>query len=374
MHNKSFTADHSVTVVGGRNLADSYFAVGEEPHFVDFDVIAAGPAAQEVTAMFERFWYSPSSIPIQALKSKHPSPAQVAEMRATLAERVKAITNLPVFKASGAHDTADGLRRHDLRLEWGPVRLVRDLPEKATTDPHDPSTHLLPELRKMVNGATNELLVVSPYFVPGEKGVLLFRSLRGRGVRVVALSNSLAANDVTAVHTGYRRYRKPLLSAGVELWEIKPNVEVRAAERQHAAAPQSKGGPPGSSLHAKSSIVDRQTLFIGSFNFSPRSAYLNTEMRLIIQIPKLARTVAQALEEKLPESAYRLELVSGSGCNKSGRLVWLSQENGGEVRYTCEPHATFSQHSKVFLLSFLPIESQLWITVRNQAFAACRGG
>jgi putative cardiolipin synthase len=204
------------------------------------------------------------------------------------------------------------------------------------------------------------LIIVSPYFVPGKKGMAFLLSLRSRGVRVIVLSNSLAANDVTAVHAGYRRYRKPLLCAGVELWEMKPNVEIRATERQDVAAPQPKSGEPRSTLHAKSLIFDRQTLFVGSFNLDPRSASLNTEMGLIIHIPKLARTTAQAIAEQLPQSAYRLELVPGCGpCKEGGHIVWLSQENGREVRFTHEPHATFSKRLKVWLLSFLPIESQL---------------
>lgn len=360
MHNKSFTADTTVTILGGRNIAESYFAVGEETRFVDYEVIAAGPVVKDVTTLFERFWYSPSAIPIQALTPKYISPAQLAEMRAALTAKVKETTNLPGFKVVRASAIAADLRRHDLPLEWGPVQLLRDLPEKVTTDPDDPSTHLLPALRAAVNETTNELVIVSPYFVPGKKGMAFLLSLRRRGVRVIILSNSLAANDVTPVHAGYRRYRKPLLRAGVEMWEMKPNVEIRAAEGQRAAAPHPKRGEPRSTLHAKSLIFDQQTLFVGSFNLDPRSAALNTEMGLIIHIPKLALTTAQVLEGELPQSAYRLEFVPGCGpCKECGHIVWLSQENGREMLYTQEPHATFSKRLKVWLLSFLPIESQL---------------
>ncbi|MDB6068257.1 MAG: phospholipase D/Transphosphatidylase [Pedosphaera sp.] len=360
MHNKSFTADTTVTILGGRNIAEGYFAVGEDTRFVDYEVIAAGPAVKDVAKMFERYWYSPSAIPIQALNPKKEiSPAKLAEARANLTEKVNVTTNLPGFKVVRASDVGAAVSRHDLPLEWGPVRLLSDLPEKVTTDPDDPSTHLLPALRAEVDKTTSELLLVSPYFVPGEKGVEYLRSLRRRGVRVVVLSNSLAANDVTPVHAGYRRYRKPLLRAGVEMWEIKPNVEIRVAKGQGAAPPQSKSGAR-STLHAKSLIFDRKALFVGSFNLDPRSAALNTEMGLIIQIPDLAQTTAQALEEQLPQSAYRVEFVPGSGpCKECGHIVWLSQENGREVRYAHEPHATFSQRVKAFLYRFLPIESQL---------------
>lgn len=360
MHNKSFTADATVTIMGGRNVAESYFAFGEETRFVDYEVIAAGPVVKDVETLFERFWYSPSAIPIQALTPKYISPAQLAERRANLAAKVQVTTNLPGFKVVRASAIAADVRRHDLPLEWGPVRLLRDLPEKVTTDPDDPSTHLLPALRAAVNETTNELVIVSPYFVPGKQGMAFLLSLRRRGVRVVVLSNSLAANDVTPVHVGYRRYRKALLCAGVEMWEMKPNVEIRVAEQHAAAAPPPKKGEPRSTLHAKSMIFDRQTLFVGSFNLDPRSAALNTEMGLIIHIPKLARTTAQVLEEQLPQSAYHLEIVPGClPCKQCGHIIWLSQENGREVRYTHEPHASFYKRFKVCLLSFLPIESQL---------------
>jgi len=361
MHNKSFTADTTTTIMGGRNLAESYFAFCEdETRFVDYEVITTGPVVKDVATLFERFWYSPSAIPIQALTPKSISPAELAEIRASLTAKVGVTTNLPGFEVVRASDIAAAVRRHDLPLEWGPVQLLRDLPEKVTTDPDDPSTHLLPALRAAVNETTGELVVVSPYFVPGKKGMEFFLSLRRRGVRVVVLSNSLAANDVTLVHTGYRRYRKPLLRAGVEIWEMKPNVEIRAAAQQNVAAPHPKSGEPKSTLHAKSLIFDEQTLFVGSFNLDPRSASLNTEMGLIIHVPKLARTTAQALEEQLPQNAYHLDFVPDSGPRKeSGHIVWLSQENGHEVRYTHEPHATFSKRFKVWLLGFLPIESQL---------------
>ncbi len=360
MHNKSFTADKTVTIMGGRNVAESYFAFGEETRFVDYEVIAAGPVVKDVGTLFERFWFSPSAIPIQALTPKSFSPAQLTEMRAGLAAKVQVTTNLPGFKVVRASDIAAAVRRHDLPFEWGPVKLLRDLPEKVTTDPDDPSTHLLPALRAEANETTNELVIVSPYFIPGKKGMEFLLSLRRRGVRVVVLSNSLAANDVTPVHAGYRRYREPLLRAGVELWELKPNVEIRVAAGRNVAAPHPNSEEPMSTLHAKVLIFDRKTLFVGSFNLDPRSAALNTELGLIIPIPKLARTTAQALEEQLPQNAYHLELVPGCGpCKETAHIVWLSQENGREVRYTHEPHASFSKRFKVGVLSFLPIESQL---------------
>jgi putative cardiolipin synthase len=358
MHNKSFTADRLVTIVGGRNVADHYYASGDEPQFADFDVLAAGPAAGDVATMFDQYWYHPSSIPISALIREPIHPDRRAELYASLARHVQTITNSTDFRVLAGDDMGVRIRRHEPDLVWGPTRLVSDRPEKITTDPKDTSTHLLPELRALVSDPKSELLIVSPYFVPGTKGVDFFRSLRKRGVRVVVLSNSLAANDVTAVHAGYRRYRKALLLAGVEMWEIKPDARVRATAGEDNRKRERFSSR--SSLHAKAFVYDRQTLFVGSLNLDPRSVSLNTEIGLVVQIPELAAPAVDRLEARLAENAYRLEFVPGPGpCKECGSIVWHSQENGRKVRYTREPHAPFSRRLMVWLLSFLPIESQL---------------
>jgi putative cardiolipin synthase len=357
MHNKSFTADRSVTIVGGRNIAEHYFGLGTAPHFADFDVIAAGPAVEEVTGAFERFWYSASSIPIEALLKKETLAQDFAVVRSRLAEEARAITNSPDFKPLFQDQTAAGMRRHDMSLTWGPVHLVYDLPEKIKSSRTDPATHLLPQIRGIVNGTTREMMVISPYFVPGKKGVALFRSLHQRGVRVVVLSNSLAAQDVTIVHAGYRRYRKPLLLAGVEMWEMRPDVQVRASRRKGGNS-QDKSARSGSSLHMKTLVFDRQTLFVGSLNLTPRSESLNTEMGLVIEIPTLADHVARLFEQKVREDAYRLEFVPGS-CKECGYIAWNSEENGQNAQYNCEPHASFKKRLSVNIFSLFPIESQL---------------
>jgi len=360
MHNKSFTVDDSVTIVGGRNVEERYYAFGEEPHFADFDVLAVGPAVGEVAPMFDRYWYSPVSIPVSALIKKQFSPEQLAEIYARLAAHVEAITNSPDFETLAKNEMGAEVRRRELTLAWGPTWLVCDLPEKITTDVNDTSTHLAPKLRQVADATTNDLVIVSPYFVPGPKGVEFLRSLRKRGVRVVVLSNSLAANDVTAVHVGYRRYRKPLLYSGVEMWEIKPDVRVRAASQEGRASRKPGGKTSRSALHAKTFFFDHQTFFVGSLNLDPHSMVLNTEMGLVIGIPELAGPTVDSIEAQLPQKAYRLEFIPGPGpCKECGRIRWHSLENGKDVVYKHEPQATFSQRLLVSLLSFLPIESQL---------------
>jgi putative cardiolipin synthase len=277
-----------------------------------------------------------------------------------LTSQVEAFANSPDFKLLAGIEVGAAIRQHKLAFPSGPTHLVADQPEKITTDPSDTSTHLLPELRRVVDATKREVVIVSPYFIPGSKGMEFFRSLRARGLRVVVLSNSLAANDVIAVHAGYRRYRKALLLAGVELWEIKPDAQLRASARGDKGTRPREGHSPGSSLHAKSFIFDRQTLFVGSLNLDPRSGTLNTEMGLVMEVPTLAGPVVDTLEASLVQDAYRLEFVPGPGPHmECGNIVWLSQENGREVRYTHEPQASFCRRLRVCLASLLPIESQL---------------
>jgi putative cardiolipin synthase len=359
MHNKAFTADNSLTILGGRNVGDRYFGVGDAPRFADFEAVAAGPVAQQVTTIFEHFWYSPSAIPIKALSRKRIPPERWAELRSRLASQVEPVTNSAAFKPLAPNDFGSQLLQHKPALVWGPVRLLSDHPEKII-DAHNPAANILPEIRKMFDSTQREVLIVSPYFVPGKKGVAFLRALRERGVRVVVLSNSLAANDVSAVHAGYRRYRKDLLRAGVEMWEMKPDVHIRASASQSQLELPREDNRPRSSLHTKAFIFDRRTLFVGSLNLDPRSAWLNTEMGLDIEIPALAGPMADLLQERLVQNAYRLVFVPAPGKGKTcGHIVWISQEAGTEVHYTHEPLATFSQRLLVALVQWLPIESQL---------------
>ena len=157
------------------------------------------------------------------------------------------------------------------------------------------------------------------------------------------LTNALEATDVSAVHSGYARYRKDLLRAGVELHEMK-----RGAQPQGGRA--GVFGSSGSSLHAKTFAIDGQRVFVGSMNFDPRSAHLNTELGFIIDSPVLAQSVTQAFDRDIPASAYEVKL------DESGSLVWIERHEGKTLRHTREPGATLGRSAWIGLLSVLPIE------------------
>jgi len=360
MHNKSFTADRQVTIIGGRNVGDEYFGIGPGIEFADMDVMAVGPVVDAATASFDLYWNSPSSVPIASLNREKVSPEWTSQQRAALATHCEAMRDSAYLRAARDSRLMNELRGGKLALFWGRAWLAYDLPDKVTTAPEDRATHLIPQLRPVIDATQRELLIVSPYFVPGKTGVAFFLELRKRGVRVVVVTNSLGATDVTAVHAGYRRYRKALLRAGVELYEFKATASLKGVSPAGKSVGGSGPGSSRASLHAKAFVFDQRIIFVGSLNLDPRSAALNTEIGAVLEVPDLATRAASGIEQSVRRNAYRLEFVPGPGpCKECGRLNWVSEENGTTTRYAREPGASFGRRCLVNLLSLLPIESQL---------------
>ena len=346
MHNKSLTVDNQATVVGGRNIGDEYFQAGQGTTFADLDVIAIGGAVQEVSNVFDRYWNSASAYPAASILAG----VQAADAQA-LHEQVRRIQDSP-DAAVYIQAVADSRKVQELltgraQIEWAQARLVYDEPEKVLnpTDRHD--LQMLPQLEAMLGRPLAELDLVSPYFVPGEAGALALQTLAKRGVRVRVLTNSLAATDVTVVHAGYAKWREDLLRAGVTLLELKPSVEVDAEPTKGKSGP---GGSSKASLHAKTFEVDRQRIFVGSFNLDPRSARLNTEMGMVIDSPLFATQLASALDRLPAGAAYELRL------SPQGQVEWV---DAGTTVYTTEPQTGALRRATVKVLSWLPIEWML---------------
>lgn len=342
MHNKSFTADNQATIIGGRNVGDEYFGATNGQAFVDLDLIAVGPIVAEVSADFDRYWASDSSYPLERLVAV--APEHIGQI-ATAALRVEhdpaAAAYLEVVRDSPfVQELVEGR----LPLDWAPTRIVSDDPAKGLELGH--AQALLPQFSKIIGKPSRELELVSAYFVPGAAGVDAFVAMAQRGVRVDILTNSLEATDVAPVHAGYAKRRKPLLEGGVRLYEL----------RRLSPQPERKSGPrallqsSGSSLHAKTFSVDRSHVFVGSFNFDPRSINLNTEMGFIIESPALARKIASAFEIGIRSIAYEVRL------DDDKHLYWLEQRDDRTLRHDVEPGTTFWQRAAVWFMSLLPID------------------
>ena len=335
MHNKAFTVDQQITVLGGRNIGDEYFGAGEGVMFADLDVAAVGAVLEAVNADFERYWNSPLAYPLSDLLAPHHARLELRPAPASDAATQR------YLEALARSDLLQRLQAGHLPLEWASARLLSDPPDKIL-DRAPPDKTLLAPLYQAMSETRQTLTLVSPYFVPRRQGAAALAALARRGVSVSVLTNALAATDVSAVHAGYARYRKGLLRAGVRLYELKPGSTVGGG---HLGLP----GHSGTSLHAKTFALDDAQLFVGSFNLDPRSAQLNTEMGLLIDSPTLAHSLSQALAATGPENAYALSL-------DGGRLRWTTLENGQRTVFAREPHASLRRRIAVRILSWLPIE------------------
>lgn len=364
MHNKSFTADNQVMIVGGRNIGDEYFAARPDIEFADVDLLAIGPVVGEVSRQFDLYWNSPLAYPITALSQASPSDEAVLEARAGLRAFARAQTEEGYAQTLMYSGLAERLAEGSLPVSYGTARVVADDPMKILQESADRSSLLLPDLRHEFESLGTELVLVSPYFVPGEAGVARLRALSQRGVKVRVLTNSLASTDVPAVHAGYRKYRRALLDAGVELYELKPSARGNSrggtpAGSDTGAVTQSLSGSSRASLHAKVLVFDRRALFVGSMNIDPRSVFTNTEIGVVVEHADLAATHVEKLDRMLPDIGFRLELAPAAGPDATPEIEWVTTRDGHEIRYSSEPMTNAWQRLKVWFYSLLPIEHLL---------------
>ena len=342
MHNKSFTVDNQVTIVGGRNVGDEYFGAGDGVEFTDLDVIAAGAIVRDVSAAFDLYWNSPSAYPAAALLPAPPAGAASRLEQAFAATRADPGARSYVAAARDTPVVRELVNRR-LPIEWTRVTLVRDDPGKTLASAADDDLLLLSGLLPALGRVERSFDLVSPYFVPGDEGTATLVALAKSGVRVRVLTNSLAASDVAAVHVGYATRREALLDAGVRLYEFRPAPRPDATKRSLA-------GSGSGSLHAKTFASDSRRIFVGSFNFDQRSARLNTEMGFVIESATLAGRLGAAFDRDVPQIAW--EVRRGEG----GALEWIERSPSGEARYAVEPGTGPAERATIRALSILPIE------------------
>lgn len=343
MHNKAWIADNRIAIVGGRNIGDEYFGASNEVNFVDLDFAMLGPIVRDASASFDQYWNSEATYPLADLAPGLGTPASLVAFVAGIEAKRAGMEASRFARELRGSDAVQRLVAGDWPMHWvHSARFVADAPSKVTQRKRGPGqSAVLDDLVATMRDAQRDLTVVSPYFVPGRGGTAALVDVAARGVDVRILTNSLAANDVAAVYGGYSRWRKPLLAGGVQLWEIKPDAD--------AIVHGSLFGSSGASLHTKSLAVDGRTLFVGSFNLDPRSAWLNTEQGVFVESEAL---VAQ---------------FQGLFANDtSGRRAWSVQLDGRSVRWTDDegtttrtPKASTWRKLQAWLARVLPFDSQL---------------
>jgi putative cardiolipin synthase len=355
MHNKLFVVDNALAVIGGRNVGDEYFDAGSELQFGDYDVFAMGPITRDLSKSFDEYWNSSLAVPVRALYGTLPTGPKLEQMETQLADHLAQMHDSDQLKALRTGNPLAKLLNGDSGVVWAKAQVVADSPDKSSVEDGDTIGALLRKtLLRAAKDVKDEILIVSPYFVPGTRVSDMLKSLRERNVRVRVLTNSLMSTDVPAVHAGYRRYRVPLLEEGVDLYEVKP-LPGNPAPRDGQLKTPSSGQ---FSLHAKAFVFDRKRIFVGSANLDRRSLHLNTEIGLMIDSPELSRQVVARFEAiAQPANSFVLALEKSAG--GSPKLVWNSVKDGQQIVYDSEPGDDRWRELLVDLYGTLPIEDEL---------------
>jgi len=350
MHNKAFIADNSVAIIGGRNIGDEYFDARHSLNFVDLDLLSIGPIVNDISQSFNAYWQSRWATSVAQLSKTRVVKKQLSGIRNQLKDRWHRARNTAYFQSLKQSDLTQKILNQDIHFIWAEAKLFYDQPEKVAQNHNTKLIHFGPHIMPYFEQASNELLITSPYFVPGAEGLHWLLKKQQSGTRIKVITNSLASTDVIAVHAGYQKYRKQLIQAGVSLFELK----TTAAPLRKKAGKWLKG-ISSSSLHAKYMIVDQRYVFIGSANIDPRSKSLNTEIGIMVDSKELAQQAKQLFTRTAnPENCHQLVINP-----VNNKLNWLTREHDKETRYAREPGVSMLKKLGVFILALLPIESLL---------------
>lgn len=297
MHNKALIVDNQAAILGGRNIGDEYMGLNAEFNFHDLDVLGIGPVARQTSDIFDLYWNSDWVMPVSALEITISQAEQVAA-REELLELLNAAKPLSQFPIPPQTWSAEFAALPDT-LHIGTSRVYSDLPTAGVIE------HVMLErILSMIEVAQSELLIVNAYIIPTDRGIATLHKLKGRGAEIKILTNSLASHDVPAVNSHYKQWRRPIIEAGAELYEMRHDAEI---QRLVCDTPPTRAEFAG--LHSKALVVDRKQVFIGSMNFDPRSAQLNTEMGVFIESRELGEALARLIERDVqPANSWRVEL------------------------------------------------------------------
>lgn len=357
MHNKLLLVDSSCAVIGGRNIGDEYFQIDPQAQYADDDVFVAGPTVHELSASFDSYWNSALAYPVEALSGGRPTDAQLAAYRAALAAtRQKA----QEAGASYLHDAASGeplsgILNGELPVVWAPAQVVCDAPDKRKEHKAtERGPFIYKPLAETVAAVRTELLMITPYFVPTPDESRVLKDLRQRNVRIGILTNSLESTTEISAHAGYQRHRTEMLQAGVELHELRAAPDNPRGSGESAAL--LRHGNYG--LHAKLYTFDRSKLFIGSMNFDQRSAWLNTEIGLIIDSDELTKQ-AVARYDAMTQLGNAYEVSLRTDAEGHPTLVWRTRKGDRLIETVHEPSRNVWRGVQDDFLQLLPIDSEL---------------
>ncbi|UOE99780.1 phospholipase D family protein [Bdellovibrio reynosensis] len=351
MHGKLMIADNQTAITGGRNIGEQYFTAHGEENFGDYDVWAFGPIVGQCSDAFDEYWNSGFSVPISVLNQREITDEDYKNLRESFASASNDLQKSSYAKQLASSSLDADFRAGRLKTYWGRAQIYYDSPEKIDQENQDTydGRNLKKYMEAMpISPPTKELFIVSPYFIPGAKGVEYFKNKEAKGVQVSVFTNSLGSNDVPLTFAGYKKYRKQLIRAGVDLYELKPRVTPKARKFRLVGTSGARLG-----LHGKVFIFDRRAMFVGSLNLDPRSIELNTEFGVLFESPELADQFLNNALRFLPELSYRVSL------NDKNDVQWNTVESGKSIVFSEEPDARWWQSFQSEFLSLFVPETML---------------
>ncbi|WP_455598037.1 phospholipase D family protein [Acinetobacter pecorum] len=349
MHNKLIIADGTAAVTGGRNISSEYFDASEDFQFTDVDIFFTGQSVNAANQTFIKFWNDDLSYNLQQVLNDAGNPEMLKKLKTEFAREDVDETELKRRVGIAEKQVEQQLKKQP--IHWAPAYFVADTPAKAR--PHAKNgdyiyTHML----ELMGEPKKHLELVSSYFIPTQEGTDYLTHRAQQGVKIRILTNSFQANDVALVYAYYQQYRQQLLQNGIELWEFKPYI-VRPERTWYEVMTGNiipAKNKNSSSLHAKFFDLDGM-VFIGSFNFDPRSAFLNTEVGLVIQSEDFQKEITYAMDQYLPRIAYQLKL------NEKNEIIWLEyQKDGRIIQHLHDPDTTKFQRFMMNLVTKFPGE------------------
>ncbi|MFC2144059.1 phospholipase D family protein [Acidobacteriota bacterium] len=347
MHNKIFLVDSAVAVLGGRNIGDDYFGVDEKLNFRDLDVLAVGPAAKEAGEAFDMYWNSPAAVPITVVQKKPVEDGALERGREELRAKLDEMDALPYTVPKEEEETRRNLERIAEELVWAKTRIIIDSLNRFQGGSESAFVELTNELAE---SAKSEFVIETAYLIPAMEGIAKVAEVTERGIRVRILTNSMFSNNHLSVHAHYKKYRKRMIEAGIELHELRPDPEIL----EHYKQVESRVAESHAGLHSKAFVVDRRLSMIGSYNMDPRSRIWNSEIGLLIDSEEFAEHVLEIMETDLePANSYRVTL------DEKGKLVWTAEGPDGPKTWNKEPGSTAWQRFKVRFMSWIPMEKEL---------------
>ena len=312
MHNKLLVADNALAITGGRNIGNKYFGLDKRMNFRDMDILALGPVVSELSDVFDEFWKSRWAYLPETFVGEFTDEAKFNRERQRLGKEVEEDRGLTHFvELSPSVWEEMKLRTKDNSI-IARAKVVRDHSDISSEAGRQEA---MGSISAIAARASENVLIVSPYFIPTDDGVTGLSTSVKEGKEVTVLTNSLASNDVTATNAAYKHYRRPLLEGGIHLYELRGDAQARSFYRSSDVVPKYLG------LHAKVMVFDKRDVYIGSLNLDPRSVLLNTELGLVINSPELAAQVEQAfLFDLEAENSWKV------GLDEDNRVYWQSGE------------------------------------------------